>query len=260
MTPRTPALALEGRTIARHPLASLAVPTRWYRRQATFLAGQVEVDGIIRTLWGDMPFYAGDYIVSNSPANHAWAVARAMFEATYVPAPVDAPGWERPGGSDDSRIREFIASLIPGADPSWDLVVFRVSVRVDGELLEVATFADSETAGTVRDRLEALSTSRDACSSGLAERFEGGIAPVEIAEVRIRGALPTDGQLEGLLDDRGDWKGLGLDDVEIFDGPMCRGCGCTDLRACAGGCSWVTDPIDPRPVCSRCYALALAAV
>lgn len=29
----------------------------------------------------------------------------------------------------------------------------------------------------------------------------------------------------------------------------CRVCGCTDLRACEGGCSWVTDDL-----CSRCAA------
>lgn len=27
----------------------------------------------------------------------------------------------------------------------------------------------------------------------------------------------------------------------------CRGCGCTDARACAGGCYWVGDDL-----CSRC--------
>ncbi len=31
----------------------------------------------------------------------------------------------------------------------------------------------------------------------------------------------------------------------------CITCGCTDLRACAGGCSWAS--INP-PVCSRCTA------
>ena len=29
--------------------------------------------------------------------------------------------------------------------------------------------------------------------------------------------------------------------------PCCRKCGCTDLRACAGGCSWIEDDL-----CSRC--------
>ena len=32
-------------------------------------------------------------------------------------------------------------------------------------------------------------------------------------------------------------------------GMACEGCGCTDDRACPGGCSWVS--IDP-PVCSQC--------
>jgi hypothetical protein len=36
---------------------------------------------------------------------------------------------------------------------------------------------------------------------------------------------------------------------------MCRGCGCTDLRACEGGCSWVLMDVDvpiPTGVCSAC--------
>lgn len=33
----------------------------------------------------------------------------------------------------------------------------------------------------------------------------------------------------------------------------CRGCGCNDLRACAGGCSWVLLDIDgERGICSTC--------
>jgi hypothetical protein len=32
---------------------------------------------------------------------------------------------------------------------------------------------------------------------------------------------------------------------------MCVGCGCTDDRACVGGCSWVRD--EP-PICSVCWA------
>lgn len=38
--------------------------------------------------------------------------------------------------------------------------------------------------------------------------------------------------------------------VDVWRGsPRCAGCGCTDLVACAGGCSWVQ--MDP-PMCSRC--------
>jgi predicted amidophosphoribosyltransferase len=34
---------------------------------------------------------------------------------------------------------------------------------------------------------------------------------------------------------------------------MCRGCACTDLRACPGGCSWVLLDIDyPTGICSAC--------
>ena len=33
----------------------------------------------------------------------------------------------------------------------------------------------------------------------------------------------------------------------------CRGCGCTDLNACPGGCSWVLLDIDsPSGICSQC--------
>jgi hypothetical protein len=36
--------------------------------------------------------------------------------------------------------------------------------------------------------------------------------------------------------------------------PTCRGCGCTDDRACPGGCYWVDDDL-----CSRCDEIAGAA-
>jgi len=33
----------------------------------------------------------------------------------------------------------------------------------------------------------------------------------------------------------------------------CRGCGCTDLRACPGGCSWVLLEVEsPTGICSAC--------
>lgn len=39
----------------------------------------------------------------------------------------------------------------------------------------------------------------------------------------------------------------------------CVVCGCTDSRACAGGCSWVeTHPATPTGVCSTCAGAALA--
>jgi hypothetical protein len=34
---------------------------------------------------------------------------------------------------------------------------------------------------------------------------------------------------------------------------ICRGCGCTDARACPGGCAWVLlDIATPTGICSRC--------
>jgi hypothetical protein len=43
----------------------------------------------------------------------------------------------------------------------------------------------------------------------------------------------------------------------------CRGCGCTDDRACEGGCEWVDDvhgiPPAPSDLCSRCAKAELPA-
>lgn len=34
---------------------------------------------------------------------------------------------------------------------------------------------------------------------------------------------------------------------------VCRGCGCTDNRACRGGCTWVLLDVDsPSGICSTC--------
>ena len=34
---------------------------------------------------------------------------------------------------------------------------------------------------------------------------------------------------------------------------ICRGCGCTDLQACPGGCAWVLLDIGrPSGICSQC--------
>lgn len=35
---------------------------------------------------------------------------------------------------------------------------------------------------------------------------------------------------------------------DLFEVEVCRGCGCTELRACVGGCWWVG-----RGLCSRCW-------
>jgi len=55
---------------------------------------------------------------------------------------------------------------------------------------------------------------------------------------------------------------LGTDDDFDFDRPAtssCVGCGCTDLRACSGGCSWLAvNHDDGTGVCSSC-PMALAA-
>lgn len=53
----------------------------------------------------------------------------------------------------------------------------------------------------------------------------------------IAGGTAPDGQLELPLEDEGV--------------PTCRVCGCTDMAACDGGCSWVEDP-DGGDLCSAC--------
>jgi hypothetical protein len=39
---------------------------------------------------------------------------------------------------------------------------------------------------------------------------------------------------------------------------MCVGCGCTKLRACPGGCSWIAyDEASGTGICSRCVDMPL---
>src|SRR4051812_2223915 len=40
--------------------------------------------------------------------------------------------------------------------------------------------------------------------------------------------------------------------VRLVDVDQCRVCGCTDDRACPGGCWWVPDPEQLGPLCSSC--------
>jgi len=40
---------------------------------------------------------------------------------------------------------------------------------------------------------------------------------------------------------------------QLLDGEAtCRGCGCTESRACPGGCYWVEDPKHLGDLCSAC--------
>lgn len=48
--------------------------------------------------------------------------------------------------------------------------------------------------------------------------------------------------------------GTGARDIREDDGPACRVCGCTENRACAGGCWWVPDPTMQGRLCSACSA------
>lgn len=40
--------------------------------------------------------------------------------------------------------------------------------------------------------------------------------------------------------------------------PRCRRCGCTEIRACLNGCSWVDDPEEKGELCSACLPAILA--
>lgn len=42
---------------------------------------------------------------------------------------------------------------------------------------------------------------------------------------------------------------VSLDDALV---ERCRMCGCTENRACDGGCWWVEDPLGLGPLCSEC--------
>jgi hypothetical protein len=46
---------------------------------------------------------------------------------------------------------------------------------------------------------------------------------------------------------------LGWIDRRTTMNRTCRGCGCTDMRACPGGCGWVLLDIDqPAGICNQC--------
>ncbi len=50
------------------------------------------------------------------------------------------------------------------------------------------------------------------------------------------------------------WVGWGLEIEELEDKAFCRVCGCTEERACEGGCSWVADPEGFGYLCSKCLS------
>lgn len=49
-----------------------------------------------------------------------------------------------------------------------------------------------------------------------------------------------------------DWLCAMVDEAIDEDEPRCRVCGCTEDRACAGGCWWVPDPEQLGELCSSC--------
>ncbi|GAA3172244.1 hypothetical protein [Nonomuraea salmonea] len=44
-----------------------------------------------------------------------------------------------------------------------------------------------------------------------------------------------------------------MPELSVWDPPACRVCGCTDERACPGGCAWVSDPFVLSDLCSACW-------
>lgn len=57
------------------------------------------------------------------------------------------------------------------------------------------------------------------------------------------------GNVDLVLDELG-WRAVPPEVIEqLTEVEVCRRCGCTELRACPGGCWWVA-----RGLCSRCYA------
>lgn len=56
------------------------------------------------------------------------------------------------------------------------------------------------------------------------------------------------GDIAFLLD-REEWRSVTpRERPDLFELEVCRGCGCTDLAACPGGCWWVA-----AGLCSRCW-------
>lgn len=69
-----------------------------------------------------------------------------------------------------------------------------------------------------------------------------------ILPIIIRGPRPTDEEFAAAVARGGDAGALWIPEgVQVPEGRSCRGCGCTDDRACPGGCSW----LEPG-LCSSC--------
>jgi hypothetical protein len=61
-------------------------------------------------------------------------------------------------------------------------------------------------------------------------------------------------QIEHELEDSGVWDEL----AAIGDSRFCIGCGCTELRACPGGCSWAAVDLDRNVgLCTSCLVLPI---
>lgn len=63
---------------------TLAEGARRYVKIAEVAAEFARVDGILRTLEGDVPYKAGDAILTGVSGEH-WPVSRALFDAWYRP-------------------------------------------------------------------------------------------------------------------------------------------------------------------------------
>lgn len=83
------------------------------------------------------------------------------------------------------------------------------------------------------------------------ENEHGGMAP-DVAIVRLRNGhvlVIGDEGIEVWASEKAFVDGENPDDGMVFGYGTCRQCGCTDDRACEGGCHWVDDG---HTLCSAC--------
>ena len=71
-------------------IAALRSESHEYRKVATVMAAPAFEAGVLPTLEGRHSYEAGDYIAGPGQAGEYWPVKRAIFDATYVLATLDA--------------------------------------------------------------------------------------------------------------------------------------------------------------------------
>lgn len=81
-----------GRHVDRHPLSGQDGGLGVYVKDASVLAAQAMISGIVETPEGQMTFQPGDWIVTDNPPTHAWPVRDQVFRDTYRLAAKVDPG------------------------------------------------------------------------------------------------------------------------------------------------------------------------